>query len=63
MAAFKMPDGQFKDIAHPISSEFRKVLEDKILGAYHEEVRRAGSTPSQATPPPEAPPPGDAPSS
>lgn len=45
MPSRKMPDGQFKDIAHPISQEFRKFLEDKILGAYHEEVKKAGGLP------------------
>src|SRR5262249_44838513 len=47
MPSRKMPDGQFKDIAHPISTEFRKVLEDRILGAYHEEVKRAGGLPPE----------------
>lgn len=46
MPSRKMPDGNFKDIAHPISHEFRKVLEDRILAAYHEEVKRTGDKPA-----------------
>lgn len=29
--------GEFKDVAHPIAPEFRKILEEKILKVYHEE--------------------------
>jgi stage V sporulation protein G len=36
MPSRKTPDGQFKDIAHPINSETRKMLEDLILGKYEE---------------------------
>lgn len=56
MPSRKMPDGQFKDIAHPISTEFRKHLEDKILGAFHEEVKRAGGLPKPSAPSHEASP-------
>lgn len=47
MPSRKMPDGQFKDIAHPISTEFRKVLEDRILAAYQEELGRSGEPPAR----------------
>jgi stage V sporulation protein G len=50
MPSRKMPDGQFKDIAHPISTDFRKVLEDRILAAYHDEVKRAGGLPPPHVP-------------
>lgn len=29
------PDGTFRDIAHPISSEFRAIVEDEVLKAYY----------------------------
>lgn len=32
--------GVFRDIVHPISSEVRKDIEDKILKAYEEECKR-----------------------
>jgi stage V sporulation protein G len=40
MPSRKLPNGNYKDIAHPISMEFRKFLEDKILAAYHAEVKK-----------------------
>ena len=40
MPSRKLPDGSHKDIAHPISQEFRKKLEDKILTAYEEELKK-----------------------
>lgn len=36
MPSRKTPDGQFKDIAHPINSETRKMLEKLILEKYAE---------------------------
>ena len=36
MPSKKIPTGEFKDIAHPITSEFRKVLEEVIIKAYNE---------------------------
>lgn len=44
MPSRKLPDGSYKDIAHPITMEFRKVLEDKIITAYQAEVKKG--TPS-----------------
>ena len=41
MPSRKLPDGSHKDIAHPISQEFRKKLEDNILAAYEEELKKA----------------------
>ena len=40
MPSRKLPDGTYKDIAHPITSEFRKILEDKIMAAYQEEIKK-----------------------
>ena len=38
MPSRKTPDGEFKDIAHPINAEMRQVVEDAVLKAYHEAV-------------------------
>ncbi len=35
MPSRKMPDGSYRDIAHPISIEFRHYMESKVLEAYH----------------------------
>ncbi|MBE6682372.1 MAG: hypothetical protein E7600_08840 [Ruminococcaceae bacterium] len=35
MPSRKNADGTYKDIVHPINSEFRKKLEDKLLSAYN----------------------------
>jgi stage V sporulation protein G len=34
MPSRKLEDGTYKDIAHPISNEFRQELEEKILREY-----------------------------
>jgi stage V sporulation protein G len=51
MPSRRLPNGLYKDIAHPISMEFRKVLEDKILAAYQEELRKPGDERPQALSP------------
>ena len=38
MPSRKTQDGEFKDIAHPINSEMRDVLQKKILDKYNEQV-------------------------
>ncbi len=35
MPSRKTPDGEFKDIAHPINRDMRLKLEDAILAEYH----------------------------
>ena len=40
MPSRKMPDGSFKDVAHPISAEFRTLLEKKVFACYEEERRK-----------------------
>ena len=37
MPSRKRPDGEFRDIAHPIRTETRKMIEDAILTRFHEE--------------------------
>ncbi|WP_329885978.1 septation regulator SpoVG [Pseudoramibacter faecis] len=38
MPSRKTPDGEFKDICHPIKSEMRKELQDAVLEAYQQAV-------------------------
>ena len=40
MPSKKTPDGEYRDIAHPINSEMRNRLEGVILDAYKEEQAR-----------------------
>ena len=39
MPNFKKSDGSFQDIAHPLSNEFRRVIEDKVLEQYEEALK------------------------
>ena len=41
MPSRKNPDGTFRDIVHPINSEFRTLLEDTILDAYEKALATA----------------------
>lgn len=34
MPSRRTPDGEYRDIAHPINSDMRNMLESKILAAY-----------------------------
>lgn len=34
MPSQKMPDGSYKDIAHPLTADCRKLFEDTILNEY-----------------------------
>lgn len=38
MPSRKLPNGDHKDLAHPITKEFRKKIEDVILNAYKTHV-------------------------
>ena len=46
MPSRKLPNGTYKDIAHPITMEFRKFLEDRIMTAYKDEVKKSGGRPA-----------------
>ena len=35
MPSRKNPDGSYRDIVHPINSEFRAALEEAVIDAYH----------------------------
>ena len=43
MPSRKMPDGSFKDVAHPITVEFRSLLESKVFACYEREVLQAAA--------------------
>lgn len=51
MPSRKLPDGEFKDIAHPINKETRAYLQDKILEAYFEELNKNPQNPDEETGP------------
>ncbi len=38
MPSRKMKDGTFKDIAHPLNSETRQLIEKKVLSEYEREL-------------------------
>lgn len=38
MPSRKTPDGEFRDIAHPINSQARSKLQDAVLEAYEREI-------------------------
>ena len=40
MPSKKKADGEYKDIAHPITQECRKMFEDAIISAYKEELKK-----------------------
>ena len=41
MPSRKNPDGTYRDIAHPINSQFRSMLEQTVLAAYEEALTHA----------------------
>ena len=42
MPSRKMADGTFKDVAHPINSETRQMLEKAILAEYEKALKTGG---------------------
>jgi len=36
MPSRKLQDGSFKDIAHPLNNETRRMIEEKVIGKYQE---------------------------
>jgi stage V sporulation protein G len=43
MPSKKRKDGSFRDIAHPLNSETRRAIEEKVLARYREQVARGGT--------------------
>ncbi len=42
MPSKRRPDGSYQDMAHPINTDMRKLLEEKIIEAYYAEIERKG---------------------
>jgi stage V sporulation protein G len=42
MPSRRTKSGEYKDVAHPINTEFRSSLQDQILAAYEREIAEAG---------------------
>ncbi len=40
MPSRKNPDGTYRDIVHPINTDFRAALEEQVLQAYEEELAK-----------------------
>ncbi|NIR50372.1 septation protein SpoVG [candidate division KSB1 bacterium] len=49
MPSRKMPDGSYRDIAHPIRNEFRQYVEKEILEEYRTELEKEGGDLSDLT--------------
>jgi stage V sporulation protein G len=45
MPSRKNPDDTYRDIVHPINSQFRELLEDAVLKAYEEELEAIKNAP------------------
>ena len=39
MPSRKMPVGKYRDIVHPVGSEFREQLEKEVIDKYYESIR------------------------
>lgn len=44
MPSKRRKDGTFKDIAHPLNNETRKMIEDRVLKEYNEALKKGTST-------------------
>lgn len=40
MPSRKRPDGTHQDVAHPVNNETRRLIEEKVLAAYEEELKK-----------------------
>ena len=39
MPSRKRKDGKFRDVAHPLNSETRQMIEDRVIALYNEEMK------------------------
>lgn len=39
MPSRKMPNGEYKDVVHPITPEFRKIITDHVIEVYKKEEK------------------------
>ena len=44
MPSRKMPDGEFRDIAHPINSQTRNKIQEAVFEEYHKELEELNET-------------------
>jgi stage V sporulation protein G len=44
MPSRKTTSGEFKDVAHPINSTFREILQKAVLDAYNQEAAKSRET-------------------
>ncbi len=51
MPSRKVADGTYKDIAHPINVPFRKMLEEKVMACYQEELKKGAAMSKSAEKP------------
>jgi stage V sporulation protein G len=51
MPSRKKKSGEFKDVAHPLNNETRRMIEDKVLGEYERVLASRGEKPSAAARP------------
>ena len=47
MPSRKMPDGEYKDIAHPITPELRKEITDTVIAKYNDVMATEGALPEE----------------
>ena len=47
MPSKRRKDGTYKDIAHPLNNETRKMIEEKIIAEYEKMLADAGRRPDQ----------------
>jgi stage V sporulation protein G len=48
MPSRKKKNGEFKDVAHPLNNETRRMIEEKVLGEYHRVLADRGEQPMAA---------------
>jgi stage V sporulation protein G len=46
MPSRKKKNGEFKDVAHPLNNETRRMIEDKVLSEYHRVLAERGDEPA-----------------
>jgi stage V sporulation protein G len=61
MPSRKKKNGEFKDVAHPLNNETRRMIEDKVLGEYERILAERGDRPAAPVERREAPAAGAAP--
>jgi len=49
MPSRKKKNGEFKDVAHPLNNETRRMIEEKVLGEYHRVLAERGDEPMAVT--------------